>query len=192
MDINRGADRAVYLEPDQAWGLDVWKEPLDESTVDESLDLHRQFYGQVEQILTQMTGQHEEIVLLDVHSYNHRRDGPDAPPTDQADAPDINFGTFSMPRDKWAYIVDPLMAALREFDFNGRKLDVRENIAFQGKGELTRFTHERFPDQCCAIAFEWKKFYMDEWTGVPDQKEMDAMRSLINFAVKFIEERLDS
>ena len=61
---------------------------------------------------------------------------------------------------------------MRAFDFNGRRLDVRENVAFQGKGELTRFVHERYPGQGCAIALEFKKFYMDEWTGEPDPAEL--------------------
>jgi hypothetical protein len=62
---------------------------------------------------------------------------------------------------------------------NGRHLDVRENIAFQGKGEQTRFVHARYPGQGCAIALEFKKFFMDEWTGEPDPAELRAMRALI-------------
>ena len=84
---------------------------------------------------------HGRFVVIDVHSYNHRRDGPDGEATPQDDAPDINIGTFSMPRDQWAFLLDPLIEAMRDFDFNGRQLDVRENVAFQGKGEQTRFVH---------------------------------------------------
>ena len=109
------------------------------------------------------------------------RVGPDLAP-DQA--PDSNIGTFSMPREQWAFLLDPLMEAMRGFDFNGRRLDVRENIAFQGKGEQTRFVHERFPRRGCAIALEFKKFFMDEWTGVPDREELRAMRQLISFTAK--------
>ena len=87
-----------------------------------------------------------------------------APPTPQAEAPDINIGTFSMPREEWAFLLDPLIEAMREFDFNGRQLDVRENVAFQGKGEQTRFVHALYPGRGCAIAIEFKKFFMDEWT----------------------------
>ena len=119
-----------------------------------------------------------------MHSYNHRRDGPDGAPTPQAEAPDINIGTFSMPRELWAPLLDPLIEAMRAFDFNGRRLDVRENVAFQGKGELTRFVHERYPGRGCAIAIEFKKFYMDEWTGVPDPAELAAMRGFIDTAAR--------
>jgi hypothetical protein len=80
---------------------------------------------------------------------------------------------------------------MRGFDFNGRRLDVRENIAFQGKGELTRFVHARHPDAGCAIAIEFKKFFMDEWTGVPDPGELQAMRAFVAHAAATARELLD-
>ncbi len=124
------------------------------------------------------------FVLIDVHSYNHRRDGPNGGAMPQDDAPDINIGTFSMPRADWAFLLDPLMEEMRRFDFNGRKLDVRENVAFQGKGEQARFVHERYPGRGCAIALEFKKFFMDEWTGEPDPAELKAMRDFITYSAQ--------
>ena len=131
------------------------------------------------QLLDEIVASHGRFVLLDVHSYNHRRDGAEAPAMPQDAAPDINISSFSMPRQECAFLLDPLMEAMRGFDFNGRRLDVRENIAFQGKGEQTRFVHARYPSTGCAIAIEFKKFYMDEWSGQPDQAELDAMRAFI-------------
>jgi hypothetical protein len=141
-------------------------------------------------LLDDVAARHDCFVLIDVHSYNHRRDGPDGAPSPQAEAPDINIGTFSMPRDQWAFLIDPLMVAMRGFDFNGRHLDVRENIAFQGKGEQTRFVHERYPGRGCAIALEFKKFFMDEWTGKPDRGELAAMRRFIAFIAETAEKLL--
>ena len=131
-------------------------------------------------------------MVLDVHSYNHRRSGPGGAPTPQQDAPDINIGTFSMPRDSWAWLLDPLIEAMRGFDFGGRRLDVRENVAFQGKGELTRFVHERYPEKGCAIAIEFKKFFMDEWTGAPDPAELASMRGFIAHVARAANELLDA
>jgi hypothetical protein len=79
---------------------------------------------------------------------------------------------------------------MRAFDFNGRRLDVRENVAFQGKGELARFVHDAWPGAGCAIAIEFKKFYMDEWTGVPDPAELAAMRGLIDATARVAAEAL--
>ena len=130
-------------------------------------------------MLARIAEAHGRFVVLDVHSYNHRRNGPDGPDMPQAEAPDINIGTHSMPRERWAFLLDPLMEAMRGFDFLGRKLDVRENVASQGRGELARFVHARYPDSGCAIALEFKKFYMDEWTGEPDRAALPAMRGFI-------------
>ena len=179
-DLNRAAHGAVYVSPDQCWGLEVWKpgEPSRE-LAGRSLAIHSEYYRMLAQLLDGIIGRHRRFLLIDVHSYNHRRDGPDAPPAPQEQAPDVNIGTFSMPRERWAFLLDPLMQEMREFDFNGRRLDVRENVAFQGRGEQTRFVHQRYPESGCAIALEFKKFFMDEWTGEPDVDELSAMRRLV-------------
>jgi len=181
-DVNRGVEGAVYQTPEQCWGLDVWRAPLSPEVVSRSLEIHEHYYRMLGQLLDGIAGKYPRFVLLDVHSYNHRRDGPGGSASPRAEAPDINIGTFSMPRDQWAFLLDPLIQAMRDFDFNGRRLDVRENVAFQGKGEQARFVHARFPNKGCAIALEFKKFYMDEWTGEPNPRELDAMRRFIAHA----------
>lgn len=180
VDLNRARDEAVYLTSEQSWGLDVWKSCPPDPLVERSLAIHDAYYAHLGILLDAMVEAHDRILLLDVHSYNHRRDGPEADPTPQEDAPDINIGTFSMPRERWAFLLEPLMEEIATFDFAGRKLDVRENVAFQGKGAQTRFVHERHPENACAIAFEFKKIYMDEWTGQPDPEALAAMRALID------------
>ena len=189
-DLNRAPEEAVYRRPDQSWGLKVWNEEPAEDFVARSLAIHAEYYRMLGSLLDGIAMRHERFVLIDVHSYNHRRDGPGAEPTSQEKAPDINIGTFSMPRDHWAFFIDPLIEALRDYDFAGRRLDVRENVAFEGKGAQTRFVHERYPLRACAIALEFKKFFMDEWTGKPDQQELAAMRGFITFAAHKCEELL--
>ena len=179
-DLNRAAGEAVYSTPEQSWGLEVWKGgTLDPGLAETSLAVHAGYYRMLGSLLDDLAGRHERFLVIDAHSYNHRRDGPDGAATPQDKAPDINIGTFSMPREQWAFLVDPLMEEMAAFDFNGRRLDVRETIAFQGKGEQTRFIHDLYPGRGCAIALEFKKFFMDEWTGVPDPAELAAMRAFI-------------
>ena len=181
-DLNRGPDGAVYLTPEQCWGLPLWKKgsPSHDLVV-RSLAIHAEYYRTLGSLLDGIAARHGRFVVIDVHSYNHRRGGPDSAPEPKESAPDINIGTFSMPREEWAWLLDPLMERLRGFDFNGRSMDVRENVAFQGKGEQTRFVHQRYPGRGCAIAFEFKKFYMDEWSGQPIPAEVEAMRRLLAF-----------
>jgi hypothetical protein len=189
-DLNRGSDAAVYRTPEQSWGLEVWQGDGDEGLFTRSLDIHRAYYRMLGNLIDEIVAEHPRFVLIDVHSYNHRRDGAGSAPSPQEEAPDINIGTFSMPREQWAFLLDPLMEAMRGFDFNGRHLDVRENIAFQGKGEQTRFVHERYPGRGCAIALEFKKFFMDEWSGQPDPEELDAMRRFIGYTARTAERLL--
>lgn len=191
VDLNRAESDAVYVTPEQCWGLQVWKQVPDDALVTESRRIHRAFYAMLGQLLDEIAQAHGRFVVLDVHSYNHRREGPRAAPTSPQDAPDINIGTHSMPRARWAFLLDPLMEAMRRFDFLGRRLDVRENVAFQGKGELARFVHQRHPRTGCAIAVEFKKFYMDEWSGEPDPRELDAMRAFIRHAADVSRTLLD-
>jgi len=190
VDLNRARDEAVYLSPEQSWGLKVWdKEPTDEM-VETSLLIHDEYYNMLEATLSGLEEHYGTFVVLDVHSYNHRREGADAAPTDPSAAPEINIGTFSMPRRKWAYIVDPLTEALKTFEFNGHHLDIRENVAFEGKGEQTKFIHEKFPSSGCAIAIEFKKFFMDEWSGRPNESALLAMREMITSALPVLEKAI--
>ena len=189
VDLNRPPEGAVYRTRDQSWGLQVWRDGCDEGMVARSLEIHAEYYRMLGALLDGVAARHDRFVLIDVHSYNHRRDGPDSPMPSE-DAPDVNIGTFSMPRSYWAFLIDPLTDALREFDFNGRRLDVRENVAFEGRGYQARFVHERYPERGCAIALEFKKFFMDEWTGAPDRSELAAMRGFVGFMAERCEELL--
>jgi len=190
-DLNRPPEGAIYETPDQCWGLKVWKDgPPVPQLIERSRAIHTEYYRMLGGLLDGIAEVHGRFVLIDVHSYNHRRNGPNRAPEPRESAPDINIGTFSMPRDEWAFLIDPLMEAMRGFHFNGRKLDVRENVAFQGKGYQTRFVHERYPLRGCAIALEFKKFFMDEWTGEPDRDEVAEMRRFVGFIAETAEEML--
>ena len=190
VDLNRAREGAVYLSPDQAWGMDIWKEKPETDTVENSLGVHDAYYSMLRHFLHELGKRHGSFVVLDIHSYNHRREGPAALPSDAEGAPEINIGTFSMDRARWAHVVDPFMAKLSAFEFRGRRMDVRENVAFEGRGEQTRFIHDAFPETGCAIAVEFKKFFMDEWTGLLDKDALSAMRSMIRSTLPVLEESL--
>lgn len=190
IDLNRARDLAVYLRPEQAWGLDVWKDTLPKPAIEESLAIHDAYYAMLEHLLAGMEAMHGGFVLLDVHSYNHRRDGPGAQTTDPRKAPVVNIGTFSMDRARWAPLLDSFMEALAAQKIDGIPLDVRENIAFEGKGEQTRFVHQHFKRTGCAIAIEYKKIFMDEWTGEPLPETLQQLRAALTATLPVLEEKL--
>lgn len=190
LDLNRSLAEAIYLRPEQAWGLHVYETPPDVAQLDRLSRQHASYYAMLKSTLADIEAEHGSFVLLDMHSYNHRRGGADAPPTDPEKAPDINIGTFSMDRVRWAHILDPFMECLRDQPFRGRRLDVRENIAFAGKGEQTRFVHEHFPETGCAIAVEFKKIFMDELTGAPDAEAIADLQAAIRAVLPVLEQHL--
>jgi N-formylglutamate deformylase len=98
------------------------------------------------------------FVLYDLHSYNHRRGGHEADPSQN---PDINVGTGTLDRDRWGPVVDAFIDAIP------KSYDVRENVKFRG-GYLSQWVHETFPRTGCALAIEVKKFFMDEHNGELD------------------------
>jgi N-formylglutamate deformylase len=164
VDLNRPRDRAVYRDPDDAWDLEVWCKPCEEQVIARSLAEYDAFYALLDRVLRERERRHGRFVLLDIHSYNHRRDGVDGPPADPALSPEINVGTGTLDRVRWGHLVDRFCADLAACQVRGHTLDVRENVAFQG-GELTAWVHRTFPATGCALAIEVKKTFMDEWSG---------------------------
>jgi len=169
VDLNRPRSRAVYLRPEDAWGLPVWKIPPGTGVVRRSLEIHDRFYRALERLFQHLEREYGTFLVLDLHAYNHRRDGPDAPPADPEANPEINIGTGTMDRRRWEDERMRFMDALRAYHFDGRHLDVRENVRFEG-GHLAAWVHERFPRTGCVLAVEVKKFFMDEWTGRLDAR----------------------
>jgi N-formylglutamate amidohydrolase len=172
VDVNRPRERAVYREPDDAWGLQVWRERLPDDVVERSRRLYDEFYAALGHALDAFD-RAGPFVVLDVHSYNHRRgDGREAGPLDEN--PEINLGTGSVDRRRWAGVVERFMDDMARVEINGHRLDVRENVRFRG-GHLADWVNTRYPDTGCALAIECKKTFMDEWTGEVDLAHVDAL-----------------
>jgi N-formylglutamate deformylase len=177
-DLNRSRGEAVYLNAEQCWGVNIWREAPGDALVSQSLMHHDMFYTTVESLLRKLVEAHGRVVVLDVHSYNHRRDGADAPPADTETHPEVNVGTGSMNRALWGMLVDGFVSDLRNYDYFGRSLDVRENIKFRG-GYFCRWIHETFPTSVCALAVEFKKTFMDEWSGESDSRQLHQLRNAL-------------
>ena len=189
-DLNRSRAAAVYLEPDDAWGLEVWRDRPSPEVVDRSLANYDAVYDVLGGILDRAARRYGRFVVLDLHSYNHRRSGPDAPPEDPAANPDVNLGTEALDRNRWAAVVDGFLADLRAFPFPGRALDIGENIRFGG-GHLSRWVAQRYPGVGCVLAVEVKKFFMDEHTDVLDHDRHAAVGALLASTVPGVETRLE-
>ena len=189
VDLNRPRHRAVYREPNDAWGLEVWRSRLPEDVVERSLAEYDEFYATLRAVLERVAKRAGSFVVYDLHSYNHRRGGPRTAPADLRDNPQVNLGTGDMDRNRWAPVVDRFLDEIRGHPFPGGSLDARENVKFRG-GHLSRWVHETFPDTGCALAIEFKKFFMDEWTGLPYRKTIVAIGSALAATAAGVTEEL--
>ncbi|MBC8373530.1 MAG: N-formylglutamate amidohydrolase [Planctomycetes bacterium] len=174
-DLNRPRDKAVYRRPEDAWGLTVWKGDPPPGMFEESLAEYDLFYDSMRTLLEEMSREYGRFVVFDLHSYNHRRQGPDGPPADISDNPQVNVGTGTMNRDRWGPVADAFIDTLHGVEFPGGRLDVRENVKFRG-GRWPQWIHENFADSGVAIAIEFKKFFMDEWTGIPNRSYIEDIK----------------
>ena len=189
VDLNRPREKAVYLKPADAWGLQVWQERPSAEIVKQSLLQYDIFYAEMRRLFSDLERRFGHFVVFDLHSYNYRRSGPTGAAADPEANPEVNVGTGTMDRDRWGPVIDRFIADLRDYDFLGRRLDVRENIKFQG-GHFPGWIHQTFPETGCALAIEFKKFFMDEWTGEPDPAHLAAIRRALQAAVPGILEVL--
>ncbi|MEO8548541.1 MAG: N-formylglutamate amidohydrolase [Kofleriaceae bacterium] len=174
VDLNRPRDRAVYLTPDDAWGLKVWRQPPDSAMVASSLAGYDAFYATLERLLRAR----ERFVVLDIHSYNHRRDGRTADPEAN---PEINLGTAWLDRARWGGLIDRFTRDLVAASPSDHRLDVRENVKFKG-GEMNQWIHRTFEHGCC-LSIELKKTFMDETTGELDEAHLAELARAIEAAL---------
>jgi N-formylglutamate deformylase len=186
VDLNRSRELAIYLEPEHAWGLRVWRERPADDVIARSLAMYDSFYRLMHDICSRAERAYGRFVVMDLHTYNHRREDR---PADQAGNPDINLGTGRMPRERWARLVDRFLADFAEQEVHGQRFDVRENVRFRG-GFLPRWVHETFPNTGCALAIEVKKTFMDEHTGALDYGRWAAIGQALKAVVPGVREEL--
>lgn len=191
VDLNRPRDKAVYRTPEDAWGLKVWTGKLPEDVIARSLQNYDAFYRAFAELCRSLAERYGRFLILDLHSYNHRRGGPDAPPADPATNPQVNLGTGTMiDRTRWGSLIDRFRANLGSYDFPGGKLDVRENVRFRG-GTCAAWAHHFYPEAACVLSVEIKKFFMDEWTGEPHAVQVAAMTDALRNALASAADELE-
>lgn len=190
VDLNRPREKAVYIKPEDSWGLKVWKSEPSSDLVARSLAEYDAFYSEAYKIFAELEKNYGRFVIFDLHTYNHRRGGPESPIDDPVKNPEVNIGTGTMDRNLWAPVIDRFIADLRSYNFNSRQLDVRENIKFQG-GQFSRWIHQTFPKSACSLSIEFKKFFMDEWTGKPDTQQLEEIRKALSFTIRGVLEELN-
>ena len=189
VDLNRPRREAVYRTPADAWDLDIWHdEALPDDAWRGSLAVWDEVYAALAARLDEVAAR-GPFVLLDVHSYNHRRPGPDADPEPVEDNPEVNVGTASVDTSRFGPLVERFVRDLAAPDLGCGPVDTRENVKFEGR-QLAWWVHDRYPRVGCVLALEFKKTFMDEWTGVPDEAAIACARTNLAATLPGITEEL--
>ena len=81
-------------------------------------------------------------------------------------------------RERFASLIDRFIGDLHRFDYDGGHLDVRENVKFRG-GNFAAWIHTNFPKNACVLSVEFKKIFMNEWTGEPDEYQVDLIHAAL-------------
>lgn len=191
VDLNRPRDKAVYNTPSASWGLRVWKDTLPAYLTAGLLKKHDLFYLKLNAFLAGCARRFGAFVVLDLHSYNHRRGGQHAIPADPALNPWLNVGTGSMDRCFWSPVIERFMDDMRITSPGQYLRDVRENVNFKGRF-LAEYVHKHFPGQGCVLALEFKKTFMDEWTGATDIAAIEDISQRLSVAIAGIHDVLSS
>ena len=188
VDLNRSKEKCIYTKPEDAWGLKTRNETPSEFEISHSLKKYDEFYSLTKNHFTQLEKKFGRFFVYDIHSYNHHRKGSEADFDDPMLNPEIIIGTNNM-SDKWLPLVDKIQNKLTSFDYFGRSLDVRKNVKFPG-GHFSRWIHNNFPDSACCIAIEFKKIWMNEWTGEIYEKKLNKLIHALNSTHALIETEL--
>jgi N-formylglutamate deformylase len=187
VDLNRPRERAVAIEPADTWGMRIWKAPPPAPLVETSLQLHDRFYGEVVRLLDHLVERWGRVLVLDLHSYNHRRDEREADPEHN---PDIDIGATTLDRRRFGTLLERFTGALAQSSLHGRRLDVRENVKYPGGGYFPEWIYQHYGHAICTISVEYKKTFMDEWTSTADIAACQQLRGALARALAAAREAL--
>lgn len=151
-DLNRGPDTAIYEE---AWGKVVWKEPLTEAQKKDSLEKHNRFYRVMRALYRSVLDQHGACLVYDIHSYNYKRKGDDAPA--------FNIGTEQLDINKYGEVINHWNDILNEISIANHEIRSALDEVFYGRGYQATVAKEF--DNMLVLPTEFKKIFMNEMTG---------------------------
>lgn len=185
IDLNRPIQDAVYIHPNQAWGLQVWKQPPTKAIVAQLHQSYHYIQKLLSLIIENSIQQFGYFIIYDIHSYNAKRLGPDEV-VDTKTNPQINIGTINN-TGIWRPLIDNFMKYLKEHKINGQTIDARENVKFSG-GYLSKWISSKYGQKGCVLSIEFRKDFMNEWTGVPNLEHIESLKKILHSSISFIKQ----
>ena len=154
-DLNREPERAVY---EDAWGKQLWKEPLSKKEKELSLQKHANFYQVVHALTEKLEQDFKNVVVFDMHSYNWKRW--------DREVPVWNLGTSNIDQERFGTLTETWSNKLGSMQLpNGIASTSKINDTFQGNGYFLKYITKNF-NNTLVLATEISKIYCDELSGI--------------------------
>jgi len=167
-DVNRAEEKAIPVTPEMAWGLTVWNSPLTAEEIAISLAKYREFHQLMDLVSTYLVQQaggkngRGRAFIFDLHSYCYQREQREL--WYENPKPVINLGTEAINEVVFRDLIDDFLQKLKVIRAEGRVITVAENEVFKG-GYLARRLSALHHDALAVFAIEFKKIFIDEWSG---------------------------
>ncbi|MEO0902633.1 MAG: N-formylglutamate amidohydrolase, partial [Bacteroidota bacterium] len=133
-DLNREPERAVY---EDAWGKELWKQPLPEEEKNLSLQKHSNFYKVTHALCQKLESDFQKVVVFDMHSYNWKRW--------DREVPVWNLGTSNIDQKRFGKLTESWSDKLGSIQLpNGIANTSKINDTFQGNGYFLKYITKNF------------------------------------------------
>ena len=154
-DLNRAPEDAVFVN---AWGKQLWKEPLSEAMKAKSLNKHTNFYKVVHALIETLEAKFGFCTVYDMHSYNWKRW--------DREVPTWNLGTSNLDNERFGQVIENWRQSLSDIKLpNAIKSTSLINDTFQGNGYFLKYITNNFKNTL-VLATEIAKVYCDEYEQV--------------------------
>ena len=161
-DLNREPHRSVYPPDQLKWGMKIWCGDISPEERELSLVKHQEFQDLVDLVIDFILGQNRYALIFDMHSYCYQREERGAWFDDPR--PEINLGTKPVNRELFRDAIESFLDDLSSARIGNHPVRAAENEIFLG-GYLSRRLSKAWHDDVLVLALEYKKIFMDEWTG---------------------------
>jgi N-formylglutamate amidohydrolase len=179
-ELNRNPYRVLYDFDKPQWGRKVWKRKVREDEYQRSLLKHREFHALLEMVGRYLLEHYKHALLFDMHSYCYQREKKQSWQEDKR--PEINIGTGTVNREIFGPAITCFKGHLGRTRILGQPLRIAENEIFSG-GYLSRHLSRIYHERLLVLAIEYKKIFMDEWTGELYPDVLDKLVHDFNWAV---------
>jgi len=172
-DLNRTPETAIYTD---AWGKQLWKNPLPKKMHEKSMQKHTNFYKVVHALIAKLEEKFGVCVVYDMHSYNWKRW--------DREVPTWNLGTSNIDNNRFGKEVESWRVILEKTPLpNGITSTSKINDTFQGNGYFLKYITQNFKNTL-VLATEIAKIYCDELEQIMFPEVVSAVENYLKSELK--------